>query len=315
MGLGSAPLGNMFAPVAEAEADATVQRALDLGMRLFDTAPLYGFGIAEQRMGRVLARQPRDSFVLSTKVGRLLRVDAPPDPDYFHAGEPQFKDTPPVNPLYDYSRDGVLRSVEESLQRLGLDRIDILFIHDPDKHFAEVMAGAYPALDQLRSEGVVSAIGAGMNQTEMLASFAREGDFDCFLVAGRYTLLDQSALAELLPLCVKKRIAVVIGGVYNSGILADPRVGATFNYRPAVAERVHKAQRIQTVCERHGVPIKAAALQFPFGHPVVASVLNGARAAAELDENAHLFAHPIPADLWHELKAEDLLPEQAPTPT
>jgi len=304
----------MFASVAEAEADATVQRALDLGMRLFDTAPLYGYGLAEQRMGRVLARQPRDSFVLSTKVGRLLRADAPPDPEYFYEGEPQFKDTPPVNPLYDYSRDGVLRSVEESLERLGLDRIDILLIHDPDKHFAEVMSGAYPALDQLRSEGVVGAIGAGMNQTEMLASFAREGDFDCFLVAGRYTLLDQSALAELLPLCTKKRIAVLIGGVYNSGILTDPQAGATFNYRPAVAERVHKAQRIQTVCERHGVPIKAGALQFPFGHPAVASVLNGARTAAELDENARLFAHHIPVALWQELKAEDLLPEAAPTP-
>ncbi len=314
LGLGTAPLGNLFQPVPESEADATIQRAYALGVRFFDTAPLYGSGLAEQRLGRNLAQHPRDEYVLSTKVGRLLRPDAPPEAGMFYQGEPFFKNTPPLNPMFDFSYDGVLRSFEESLQRLGLDRVDILLIHDPDEYYEQALAGAYRALDRLRSEGVIKAVGAGMNQAEMLARFAREADFDCFLVAGRYTLLDQPALAELLPLCLQKRIAVIIGGVYNSGILANPRPGATYNYIPAPPELLSRAQRLEAVCARHGVPLKAAAIQFPTGHPAVATVLTGARSVAEVEENARMFRWEIPAALWEELRAERLIPAEAPVP-
>jgi D-threo-aldose 1-dehydrogenase len=232
---------------------------------------------------------------------------------YFH-GEPLFKGTPDVNALRDYSYDGVMRSLEESLKRLGLDRVDIVYIHDPEQHFAEALRGAYPALDRLRSEGTIRAAGVGMNQAEMLVRFVRDVDVDCFLLAGRYTLLDQVALQELLPLCLDKRIAIVAGGVYNSGILADPRPGATFDYVPASEEVIERAVRLQSICHAHGVPLKAAAIQFPLGHPAVASVLVGSRAVAEIDENVAMFRHHIPADLWQELKAERLISEHAPVP-
>src|SRR5947209_4555710 len=207
-----------------------------------------------------------------------------------------------------------MRSVEESLARLGMDRIDILHIHDPDDHYEEAISGAYRALDRLRAGGSIAAIGAGMNQAEMLARFAREADFDCFLLAGRYTLLDQIALRELLPLCVERDIAVIAGGVYNSGILANPGPGAHYDYTPAPPELIERAQRIEAVCSRHGVPLKAAAIQFPLGHPAVACVVIGSRSVAELEENVDMFRHPIPADLWQELKFERLLPEEAPVP-
>ena len=308
LGLGSAPLGGLFRPVEDAEAHGVVQSAYELGLRLFDTAPLYGHGLAERRTGAVLGQVLRSDFVLATKVGRLLRADAPPDP------RRQFKNVPPVNPVFDFSYDGVMRSFEESLERLELDRIDILHIHDPDHHYQEALNGACRALDGLRAEGTIGAVGAGMNQAEMLARFAREADFDCFLVAGRYTLLDQAALSELLPLCVDKRIAVIIGGVYNSGILADPHEGATFNYAPAERHWLDKAQRLEGVCARHRVPLKAAAIQFPLGHPAVATVLTGVRSVAELDENVRMFRFEIPRDLWQELRAEGLLPPEAPVP-
>jgi D-threo-aldose 1-dehydrogenase len=197
---------------------------------------------------------------------------------------------------------------------LGLDRIDILYIHDPDDHWEAAITGAFPALDRLRAEGVVRAIGAGMNQAEMLARFAREGDFDMFLVAGRYTLLDQAALPELLPLCVEKGIAVVIGGVMNSGILADPRPGARFNYAPAPPELVERAQRIRAVCERHGVPLRAAAIQFPLAHPAVAALVAGVRTVEHLDDYPRLMATPLPEGLWSELRAEGLIDPNAPVP-
>lgn len=313
-GLGTAPLGNLFAVVEEQEADATIERALELGMRYVDTAPQYGFGIAEQRVGRVLGNHPRDSYMLSTKVGRLLRADAPPDPRGFRDGVPYYRETPPVNLRYDYSADGVRRSFEESLQRLGLDRVDIVLIHDADDFYRQALDEAFPALAQMRSEGTIGAVGAGMNQAEMLADFARNADFDCFLVAGRYTLLDQAALADLMPLCVQKNIGVIIGGVYNSGILANPRPGSTFNYDPAAQHWLERAQRLEAVCQRHDVPLKAAALQFPLAHPAVTTVLTGARSVAELDENGKMFRHEIPASLWSELRAEGLLPEEAPLP-
>ncbi len=314
LGLGTAPLGGLFAPVTGADARATVERAYAAGLRLFDTAPLYGHGLAEERLGQVLRQEPRDEFVLATKVGRLLRAGAPPDPSQFHEGEPFYKVTSPLNPVFDFRYDGVMRSVEESLRRLGLDRLDILHIHDPDAHYEEALTGAYPALDRLRREGTIAAAGVGMNQTEMLARFARAADFDCFLVAGRYTLLDQTALRELLPLCLERRIAIIAGGVYNSGILADPRAGATFDYIPANAEMLERARRLQAVCRRYGIPLKAAALQFPLGHPAVAAVLIGCRCEAEVEENLRLFRADIPAALWEQLRREGLIPETAPAP-
>jgi D-threo-aldose 1-dehydrogenase len=219
-----------------------------------------------------------------------------------------------MNPVFDFSYDGVMRSFEESLIRLGMERIDVLHIHDPDNHFNQALEGAYRALDSLRDDGLISAVGAGMNQVEMLTRFAREADFDCFLLAGRYTLLDQTGGDELLPLCLERGIAIIAGGVYNSGILADPTPGTHYNYQPASAELLDRAQRIAGVCSRHGVPLKAAAIQFPLGHPAVNSVLIGCRSAAEVEENVRMFETPIPSQLWEELKAEHLLPAEAPVP-
>jgi len=312
LGLGTAPLGGLFEPVTEAAARATVARAYAAGLRFFDTAPLYGHGLAEERLGGILRQHPRDEFVLATKVGRLLRAGAPPDPSQFHQGQPFYKVTSPLNPVFDFTYDGVMRSVEESLHRLGLDRLDILHIHDPDEHYEQALRGAYRALDRLRIEGTIAAVGVGMNQSEMLVRFARAAHFDCFLVAGRYSLLDQAALRELLPLCLERRIAVIAGGVYNSGILAGPRAGATFDYIPAGADVIQRAQRLQAVCRHHGVPLKAAALQFPLGHPAVASVLIGCRSPAEVEENVRLFRTDIPAELWEQLRREGLIPEAAP---
>ncbi|MGE3272263.1 MAG: aldo/keto reductase [Chloroflexota bacterium] len=316
LGLGSAPLGGLFNPVSDETAHGVVQHAHDLGLRFFDTAPLYGYGSAESRMGHVLAQQPRDELVLATKVGRLLRPPQTVTKDLDEAGAAQFLEAPPLAPMFDFSYDGVMRSFEESLVRLGVDRIDVLHIHDPDDYYEQALDGAFKALDKLRSEGTIKAVGSGMNQAEMLAKFARAADFDCFLVAGRYTLLDQAALPELLPICVEKNIAIIIGGVYNSGILAnlDNLERATFNYQPAEQRWLDKARQIKAVCDRHNVPLQAAALQFPLAHPAVAVVLTGARSTDELDQNMAFMQHSIPADLWAELKSTGLLPAEAPTP-
>lgn len=309
LGLGTAPLGGLYEPVSDEAAEATIARAWDLGLRFFDTAPQYGNGLSERRLGAFLAGKPRESYVLCTKVGRLLRRPARP------VGEDAYyKGTPPERPLFDFSYDGVMRSFEESLERLGTGRIDVLHIHDPDDHYDEAVAGAYRALDRLRSDGVIGAVGAGMNQSEMLASFARAGRFDCFLLAGRYTLLEQGALQDFLPLCQQQGIGVIIGGVYNSGILANPALGAKFNYVDADPALIARALDLQAVCARHGVPLKAAAIQFPAAHPAVASILTGARNAAEIAENEALFRHPIPAALWEELRALGLIDPAAPTP-
>jgi D-threo-aldose 1-dehydrogenase len=321
LALGGAPIGGLFSAVDDRDAATTIQRAWDLGIRYFDTAPLYGYGNSERRMGRVLREQPRDEFTLSTKVGRLIRPEAaiPPGSDVdrqlldgrenaFYAG------TGAVRPVFDFSGDGVRRSIEESLERLGLDRIDIAYIHDPDDHWEAAIGGAYPALAQLKDEGVVRSIGAGMNQSAMLSRFAREGDFDVFMLAGRYTLLDQEALVDLLPLCAERGIAVTIGGVMNSGILADPRPGSHFDYAPASDALVARARRLAEVCARHDVPLKAAAVQFPLAHPAVASIVAGVRRVDHLDEYPALFQHPIPTDLWDELRTQRLLPADAPTP-
>jgi D-threo-aldose 1-dehydrogenase len=309
IGLGTAPLGGLFTEVSDDDARRVVESAWEAGIRFFDTAPLYGHGLAEQRLGCVLRDLPREEVTLASKVGRLLRADAPREPGQ------DFKGVPPVNPVFDFSYEGALRSVEESLERLGLDRLDVVHIHDPDDHFEEALAGAYRAVSQLRDEGAVAAIGVGMNQAEMLVRLAEQADFDYFLVASRYTLLDQTALATLLPLCEARGIAVIVGGVYNSGILADPDRTPWFDYAAATAGWLAKARRIRDVCDRHEVPLKAAALQFPLGHPAVASVLVGPRSVAELEESVRLFEYDIPAKLWDELRAEGLLPEAAPLPT
>jgi D-threo-aldose 1-dehydrogenase len=287
----------LFEAVADDEALRVVEAAWQSGIRFFDTAPLYGQGLAEKRLGEVLRSKARDEFVLATKVGRLLRADAPPDPTQ------SYKGAPPLNPVFDFSYDGVMRSVEESLERLGLDHVDVLHIHDPDDHYEEALSGAYRALDQLRAEGTIKALGAGMNQAEMLARYARAADFDCFLLAGRYTVLDRTGARELLPLCVERNIAIIAGGVFNSGILANPKPGATFDYRTAPEAMVRRAAQLNEICQGHGVPLKAAAIQFPLRHPAVPTVLTGCRSVAEVKENVRMFQTPVPEDLWRELDA------------
>lgn len=309
LGLGTAPLGGLFTPVATETAEATIEAAWNAGMRFFDTAPLYGHGLAETRLGRVLAGKPRDAFVLATKVGRLLR---PPADGKVAASA--YKDVPPLNPVFDFSYDGVMRSVDESLARLGLDRIDILHIHDPDHHYEAAISGAYRALARLRADGTIAAVGAGMNQWPMLQRFAEEGRFDCFLLAGRYTLLEQESAATFLPLCLERRIAIFIGGVYNSGLLANPTAGATYNYAEAPLDLVARAQRLDQICRAHGVPLKAAAIQFPAAQPPVASILTGARNPAELAENLAMARVAIPSALWRAFTAEGLIRAGTPMP-
>jgi D-threo-aldose 1-dehydrogenase len=308
LGLGSAPLAGLYQEVPEEQGMEVVERTWSAELRFFDTAPLYGSGLAERRLGRALRGRPRSEYVLATKVGRLLRAGAPRDPTQSFVG------APPLNPVFDFSAAGAVRSLAESLERLELDHIDVVHVHDPDDHHDEALTGAYQALDGLRRAGRIAAVGAGMNQTAMLARFAREAEFDCFLLAGRYTLLDQSGLAELLPLCAQRGIAVIAGGVFNSGVLADPGPGARYNYRPAPPAVVERARRLQAVCEEHGVPLAAAAIQFPLGHPAVTSVLVGARSAAELDEDLRLFRWTIPSALWADLRRQGLIAREASAP-
>jgi D-threo-aldose 1-dehydrogenase len=293
LGLGCAPLGNLYDEVADADASATVDAAWAHGLRLFDTAPLYGHGLSERRLGGALAGRRRDDMVIATKVGRLLVAD-PPD------GAPPtiFAGVPPVHPEFDFSHDGTLRSLEASLERLGLDRVDLLHVHDPDDHLEEALAGAFPALRRLRDEGVVGAIGAGMNDAAPLARIAQEAGVDCVLVAGRLTLLDRSAADELLPRCAANGVSVIAAGVFNSGLLAAPAAGATYDYAPAPAVLVQRARALAEICAEHGAPLKAAALQFPLRHPAVAAVVVGARTRAEIDENVALFESELPNDLW-----------------
>ncbi len=343
-GLGTAWLGGVgeHGAVEAAEAEAIFEQALKLDFRLFDTAPQYGFGYAESCIGDALRRLPRSEVVLSTKAGlrvvepeslrvragrALRRIAADPAEAPRLARRVAQRETAPVLPssvrttpqpagrsVFDFSFDGVLRSFEASLGRLQVDSVDILHIHDPDDHYTEALSGAYRAVLRLKEEGVVGAVGVGMNQSALLTRFARDAEFDCFLLAGRYTLLDQTALDDLLPVCVRQGISLIIGGVFNSGILLDPRPGALFNYEPADAVRLAKAQALAAVCERHGIPLAAAALQFPLAHPAVACVLTGVRTQAELAENARLASAAIPDDLWAELKDQRLLPDAAPVP-
>jgi D-threo-aldose 1-dehydrogenase len=314
LGFGGAPLGNMFGLIDEDTAEQTLLAARESGVRLFDTAPHYGSGLSEHRFGHVLRRYPRSDFVLSTKVGRLFAAD-PRAPE-----NPPFVQSLPFRPRYDYSYDGTMRSFEDSAQRLGLAEIDILYIHDvaADHHgeawegrFKIAMAGAARALTSLREQGVIKGWGLGVNLIEPCLMALQQGDPDVFLLAGRYSLLNQPALAELFPACEKRGVHVVVGGPYNSGLLAG---GSTFEYRQAPAEMVQKRDRIAAICQRHGVDIRAAALQFCAAHPVVAAVIPGAKQPAKVRENARLMTEPIPAALWSELKQQGLLPAQAPTP-
>jgi D-threo-aldose 1-dehydrogenase len=290
LAFGGAAIGGLYAPVPEAEATATVRRAQERGIGYFDTAPHYGTGRSESLLGTALTGE----YVLSTKVGRLL---VPLEPGEVPESQ-GFAAPPPYKRVWDWSAGGIRRSLEESLKRLGVDHVDILYLHDPDDHEEEVYATAYPALAALRDEGVVRAIGAGMNQTAMLTRFVERLDLDVVLCAGRYTLLDRSAEEDLLPACVRRGTSVIIGGAYNSGLLAG---GTTYNYEPAPPELLDRVADLERVCAEHGVPLRAAALRFALRHPAVASVLVGCRSVAEVDDNTTLFETDIPDALWEAL--------------
>ena len=321
MGFGAGPISSTRDPVSEPEAYATVTTAYDAGVRYFDTSPYYGYGRSELRVGSALRDRPRDELVISSKIGRWMM----PKPDGLDV--PGWRaGSVPFMPVFDYSYDGVRRSLEQTLLRLGMNRVDILYVHDVDfwttrdrdlleQRFREVMEGAHKALVGLRSSGVIGAFGLGLNEADTAARFVRAGDFDCVLLAGRYTLLEQGALADFMPLCAQRQVSVVIGAPLNSGILATGAVqGARYDYAappPDIAERVC---RLAAVCERHGVELPAAALQFPLAHPAVASVIPGAINAAEVRKNLALFARPIPAAFWAELRHEKLLDPAAPVP-
>jgi D-threo-aldose 1-dehydrogenase len=322
LGMGGTPLGNMYRAMETEAAIATVHAAATAGIRYFDTAPVYGFGLSETRLGQGAVKLPREDIVISSKVGYSL---VPIDPSELKPG--LWDKPPPMRADFDYSRDAVLRGVEASLKRLNTPYIDMLAIHDPDEavdvgagidpfsrsHFKEAMDNAFPTLAELRSQGVIKAIGVGINQWQMLCDFATAGDFDYFLVAGRYTLLDQDSMARLLPLCEQHSISLVIGGPYNSGILATGAVtGATYDYRPAKPQILERVRGIQAVCARHDVSLQAAALQFPLHHPSVAAIIPGARSIAEVEANLAFSQEPIPPQFWAELKSERLIDPAAP---
>jgi D-threo-aldose 1-dehydrogenase len=297
---GGAPIGGLFAPVDDDAALATLDAAWAAGIRAFDTAPHYGAGLSESRLGRFLAGRPRAEYVLCTKVGRLL-VPATGDVD----GAEGFYGTPALTRVRDYSRGGVLASLEASLARLGTDRVDIALIHDPDDHGPQALDEAYPALAGLRDQGVIGAVGLGMNQTEMLEWFLPRADLDCVLVAGRYTLLDTRAAVSLLPECQRRGVAVLAGGVFNSGVLAAaPGPDATYNYLPAPPEVIERARRIGAACARRGIPLGAAALRFTLRHPAVTAAVVGARSPGEIRDDAGYLSPSLPGRLFDELLDE-----------
>jgi D-threo-aldose 1-dehydrogenase len=311
LGVGGAALGGLFEDPTEEDASKTVHRALELGVNLFDTAPLYGAGKSESRIGRALARMSRASFVLSTKTGYcLVSEELGAENIYF-----PFKNPPALRPIVDFSYEGAMRSIEESFRRLGVDRLDIVHIHDPEGHIEQAMNGAYAALHKLRDQGVIQAIGVGTNHAESIVELIREGNFDCVLLAGRYTLIEHIALQQALPLCMEQEVSVIIGGPYNSGILATGAIpGASYNYHPADQNILEQVRRIENVCTKHKVALKAAALQFPLAHPAVASIIPGARTAGEVEENFNLISQEIPQAFWAEMRRQGLLPAEAPVP-
>jgi len=312
LSFGAAGIGNLFRPVSDEAASAAVEAAWDAGVRTFDTAPHYGLGLSERRLGAALRGRDRDAYTVSTKVGRLLE----PDPEGGRGDDLAHGFAVPDTHrrVWDFSSDGVLRSLEASLDRLGLDRVDIALLHDPDDHAEQALTEAYPALERLRDEGVVKAIGVGVNQCALPARFLRETDIDVVLLAGRYTLLEQEGLAEVLPEAAARRRSVIVGGVFNSGLLTDPRPGAMYDYAPTPPHVLDRALRMKAVADRHGVPLHAAALRFPLGHPAVASVLSGARSATEVQDTIDQMRRTVPTALWDELRAEELLPPHVPVP-
>lgn len=311
LSLGCAQLGNLYRAISDDDARATVDAAWARGIRYFDTAPHYGLGLSERRLGAALAGRPRDDYVVSTKVGRVLE----PAAEVIGRDREGFDVPATHRRVWDFSRDGILRSLESSLARLGLDRVDLVFLHDPDDHWRDAIGRAYPALEELRSQGVVAGIGAGMNQTAMLAAFARHADMDTFMLAGRYTLLEQAALDELLPLCHERGIGLVAAGVFNSGLLAraTPSAAARYEYGDAPPTVVERARRIAEVCARQGTTLPAAAIALPLAHSAVVSVCIGARSPAQLERNVELYEAGVPPGLWAALRRCGLLREDAPT--
>lgn len=321
LGFGAAPLGNLYRAIGESEARAVLDAAWETGVRTFDTAPLYGLGLSETRLNAFLRDHARDDYTVSTKVGRVLEACAPDE----RTGIGKFFDVPARRERYDYSYDGVMRSFEFSLERLGLDRIDILFAHDLDlfthktqtaldAYRAEFMEGGYRALVQLRDQGVIRAIGAGLNEWQASEWMAERGDFDLFLLAGRYTLLEQDALESFLPLCERRGIGILLGGPFNSGILATGAVsGAFYDYNEAPPAVMARVDRIDKVCQAHGVRLIEAALRFPLFHPSVVSVIPGGQSPAQVHANRALLDAAIPSALWDDLKREGLMRADAPT--
>jgi D-threo-aldose 1-dehydrogenase len=321
LGFGTAPLGNLYKAISDEEAHQVLESAWDAGVRYFDTAPLYGLGLSETRLNRFLRGKPRDSYVLSTKIGRYFNVTTPEKRD----GLDKWFDVPSRNEVYDYTYDGVMRSVEFSLERLGIDRIDILFAHDLDifnhgsqealdAKISQLMNdGGYKALSEMREQGVIKAFGGGVNEWQSCQTLTEQGDFDLFLLAGRYTLLEQEALETFLPLAEARGIGLVIGGPYNSGVLATgPKPGAFYNYDPASQAILDRVARIEAVCERHSVRLVDAAFQFPLRHPTTVSVIPGGQGLAEMESNVAAAQAEIPAALWADLKADGLMRQDAP---
>ncbi len=320
LGFGGAPIGNFNGVIADGEALDMVTQSWRQGVRYFDTAPGYGNGLSEYRLGHALRQLDRSEMVLSTKVGRILTPTR---------GAPtvngQYQAAPPFVADYDYTYDGVMRAVEQSMQRMLTDRFDVLFIHDCDRYthgssqpeyFRQALVSAFPALESLRDQKVVKAIGFGVNEVDVMTEAVKATDADLCLLAGRYTLLEQTALDELLPMCAERGVGIILGGVYNSGILATgPKAGARYDYAPASRDVLGRAGAIQEVCSRHGVPLAAAALQFGYAHPVVTSICLGARNAEQQTRNVELFESPVPPELWDELREAGLIREDAPTPT
>lgn len=321
--MGCASLGNLYRPMSEAQVRATVDLAYESGVRLFDTAPHYGLGLSERRLGDALRKRPRDSFLLSTKVGRLLDPDNRPDLPAVRHG---FVTPMPFSARFDYSYDGVMRSFEASLQRLGLARIDILLVHDigrvthgdsADHHFAALADGGYRALDELRGAGLVKAIGLGVNEWQVCEQAMEIGRWDRFLLAGRYTLLEQGALHSFLPRCAEHGARIILGGPYNSGILATGTHGTAhplYNYEPAPQAVIARIRQIEVVCEHFGVPLAAAALQFPLAHPLVEAVIPGLDSADRVRATIKLLGAAIPAAFWQALKSKGLIDADAPVP-
>jgi D-threo-aldose 1-dehydrogenase len=309
-GLGGAPIGNLYSSVPETQAYATVERALQVGLSHIDTAPLYGLGLSESRIGGVLRRHSREEYTISTKVGRVLIPSEDPQ-----ANGPYWSDLPALKAVFDFSAEGVRKSLQGSRERTGLSRFDIVFIHDCDDYVDQALSETYPVLSRLKESGEVAAIGAGLNSFQTALQLARHQQFDCFLLAGRYTLLEQGAMDEFLPFCQDHGVGVIVGGPFNSGILASELTsGSTYDYGATPPSVLEKARRIKAVCEAHSVRLRSAALQFILANPSVTSVVPGCRSPAEVDSAYEALKQSIPRPFWEELKSRGLLREDAPTP-